>query len=75
MPPQGKDLFIIYHLEHPQGKSIEKALKKYEKDDVSALLIRVMVAECIGNFLEKDKQLSTSEIQDCLNKVLNYKLI
>jgi hypothetical protein len=75
MPPQGKDLFIIYHLEHPQGKSIEKALKKYEKDDVSALLIRVMVAECIGNFLEKDKQLSTSEIQDCLIKVLNYKLI
>tara|TARA_B100000700_G_scaffold18192_1_gene17834 strand:+ start:225 stop:1814 length:1590 start_codon:yes stop_codon:yes gene_type:complete len=74
MPPQGNDIYVVYYQEHPQGKYLEKALSKQEKDEVSALLVRVITSECIESFLRAEQH-TASEIKECLIKVLNYKLI
>ncbi len=73
MPPQGSDIYIVYHGEHPQAQHLEKALEKQEKDNISALLVRVVISESIETFL-KNQKLIASEIKECINKVMNYKL-
>ena len=73
MPPQGSDIYIVYYGEHPQGQHLEKALQKQEKDNISALLVRVVISESIETFLRNQK-LSASETKECINKVMNYRL-
>ncbi len=73
MPPQGSDIYVVYYGGHPQGQHLEKALEKQEKDNISALLVRVIISESVEIFLRNQK-LSASEIKECINKVMNYKL-
>ena len=73
MPPQGSDIYVVYYGGHPQGAHLEKALEKQEKDNISALLVRVIISESIEIFL-KNQKLSASETKECINKVMNYKL-
>ncbi len=72
--PETNEFYVVYFENHPQGKFLEKALNKQDKDEVSALLIRVIVAECIEKFL-KSQGCSKSEINECLQKVLKFKLV
>lgn len=73
MPPQGSDIYVVYYGGHPQGQYLEKALDKQEKDYISALLVRVIISESVETFLRSQK-FNASEIKECINKVMNYKL-
>lgn len=73
MPPNGGDIYVVYYEGHPQGKHLEKALDKQEKDNISALLVRVIISDSVETFL-KSQRFNASEIKECINKVMNYKL-